>query len=490
MILSGLFFVTFVSVLGTFGENLPTQDSGSLRLGSSSSSRRGTSSTYISRRYRHRKGTSDASPRGQCCLAWAERGLSDSATCSVVISEIIMIVDENSSISSPPFLDHERISRSHVRNGGRTSSTHQPQIINQTSESGNSSSTPPSPPVSNSTLPIPVAVNATSNSTIPLARGPLRHGKHNASLASPTPTVVNEAGNSTGSLPSNTSNASAPLASTTATGDTTGLGLKANTLNHNGIYLGFLPDGGDAGGTRQTMASINSVVGKPSSTYGWYGQAISGTLFDGAQLLAVMDDVKKSNAIFQPAVMPMKGWKGLTSSDNSQAVAIAQVMKKFTDQGIAVWLRFAHEMNYYQTDGTYRFQSGMGSGSGSVSEDVVDAERCFHGFYAQYAPDDMATVDLVGIDFYPKSLSTGKEFINTMKAFHDQYAVDGRKFAMVKLGTPADRLSWLSQVTSASSEMKNYVSAAWFNYNKGYDYQIVSEQTPSLTSEFKSFLAA
>ncbi|KNE99639.1 hypothetical protein PSTT_12754 [Puccinia striiformis] len=482
MILSGLFFVTFVSVLGTFGDNLPTQDSGSLRLGSSSSRTRGASSTYISRRYRHRK---------------------------VVISEIIMIVDEIPSISSPPFLDHERISRSHVRNGGRTSSTHQPQIINQTSESGNSSSTPP-PPVSNSTLPIPVAVNATSNSTTPLGSGTSAavnvSGKHNASLASPTPTVVNEAGNSTGSLPSNTSTASAPLASATARGDTTGLGLKANTLNHNGIYLGFLPDGGDAGGTRQTMASINSVVGKPSSTYGWYGQAISGILFDGAQLLAVMDDVKKSNAIFQPAVMPMKGWKGLTSSDNSQAVAIAQVMKKFTDQGIAVWLRFAHEMNYYQTDGTYvgnaaDFKAGWAAVAAACKSIAPEVKMWWTpnvasmASYAQYAPDDMTTVDLVGIDFYPKSLSTGKEFINTMKAFHDQYAVDGRKFAIGETGlgyagTPADRLSWLSQVTSASSEMKNYVSAAWFNYNKGYDYQIVSEQTPSLTSEFKSFLAA
>lgn len=122
------------------------------------------------------------------------------------------------------------------------------------------------------------------------------------------------------------------------------------------------------------MAEINSAVGKTAAAYGWYGQAISGTPFDGSQLLAVLADVKASKAVFQPAVMPVKGWKGLTSSDNSQAVAMyafihtcllvlpprdsdaspgiapsflhsAQVMKKFTDQGIPVWLRFAHEMN-------------------------------------------------------------------------------------------------------------------------------------------------
>lgn len=38
--------------------------------------------------------------------------------------------------------------------------------------------------------------------------------------------------------------------------------------------------------------------------------------------------------------MPTKGWAGLTASDNSQAKAIAAVMKKFTDEGIEVWLRF------------------------------------------------------------------------------------------------------------------------------------------------------
>lgn len=40
------------------------------------------------------------------------------------------------------------------------------------------------------------------------------------------------------------------------------------------------------------------------------------------------------------AVMPTNGWAGLTASDDSQAKAIAAVMKKFTDEGIEVWLRF------------------------------------------------------------------------------------------------------------------------------------------------------
>ena len=91
------------------------------------------------------------------------------------------------------------------------------------------------------------------------------------------------------------------------------------------------------------MAQLNAMTNTKSAFYGYYAQARSGTTFDGSQLLAVIDDVKASGAIFQPAVMPTGGWQGLTSSDNSQAVAIANVMKKFTDEGIEVWLRFAHE---------------------------------------------------------------------------------------------------------------------------------------------------
>ena len=98
-------------------------------------------------------------------------------------------------------------------------------------------------------------------------------------------------------------------------------------------------DEADAGGSKQTMAEINSWTNSQSAFYGYYAQAQSGSTFDGSQLLSVLDDVKSSGAIFQPAVMPTGGWQGLTASDNSQAINIANVMKKFTDEGIEVWLR-------------------------------------------------------------------------------------------------------------------------------------------------------
>lgn len=100
---------------------------------------------------------------------------------------------------------------------------------------------------------------------------------------------------------------------------------------------------------------------------GRYAQLPESDEWDGAQLLSQMDDLKACNCIFQPfvflytflvffahfssfsisAVMPTKGWKGLTEEDNFQALAIAKVMKMFTDEGIEVQLRFAHEVNWY-----------------------------------------------------------------------------------------------------------------------------------------------
>ncbi|KNZ53046.1 uncharacterized protein VP01_335g5 [Puccinia sorghi] len=426
----GALFVTFLWVLATICDDVPNDDDNQRFPGAASHA------SATSRRHRHRK-------------------------------------------------DHERNGRSPGKSVYGRDSTETP--ANETGAGGNANSA--------SRWSASGALNLAGNTT--------------ASLVSQTAGALNLSGNTSTSsgAASNTSEASSPAASgnTSLSSGSAIFGLNAANLQHDGVFLGFLPDGGDAGGIRQTMAEINSAVGKTAATYGWYGQAISGTLFDGSQLLAVLDDVKASQAVFQPAVMPVKGWQGLTSSDNSQAVAIAQVMKKFTDQGIPVWLRFAHEMNYYQTDGTYEgtaadFKAGWAAVAAACKSIAPDVKMWWTpnvasaANYAQYAPDDMSTVHLVGIDYYPKSLSTGTEFVDTMKAFHDLYAVDGRMFAIGETGlgyagSPADRFSWLSQITSARAQMKNYIASSWFNYNKDYDYQIVSVQTPSLTSSLKSFLS-
>ena len=62
-----------------------------------------------------------------------------------------------------------------------------------------------------------------------------------------------------------------------------------------------------------------------------------------------MSDVINSGAVFIPAIMPT----GLTFSQVTDTIAqqIASVLEKFTDEGVEVWLRFAHEVNYYVTAG-------------------------------------------------------------------------------------------------------------------------------------------
>ncbi|KNZ48033.1 hypothetical protein VP01_595g4 [Puccinia sorghi] len=263
--------------------------------------------------------------------------------------------------------------------------------------------------------------------------------------------------------------------------------LPANGMKKHDLFLGFLPDDGASGGTRQTMAQLNSAIGSKAAVYGWYAQAHSGVPFDGSQLLWVIDDVKACNCVFQPAVMPVDGWQGLTSSDNSQAVAIANVMKKFTDEGIPVWLRFAHEMNYYQTDGTYQgtaedFKAGWAAVSAAIKQ-IAPSVKMFwtpnvssEDDYARYEPDDMTTVDFVGIDYYPKKLS-GNDFLDNMQNFHDKYAVDGRKFAIGETGlgwsgSLDDKAKWFNEICAAKASMPQFVAMAWFNYDKEYDYKI------------------
>jgi hypothetical protein len=99
----------------------------------------------------------------------------------------------------------------------------------------------------------------------------------------------------------------------------------------------------------------------------------------------------------------------------------------------------------YQTDGTYvgtaaDFKAGWAAVAAACKSIAPDVKMWWTpnvasaDNYAEYAPDDMSTVNLVGIDFYPKSLQTGKEFLDTMKPFHDKYAVDGRMFAIGETG--------------------------------------------------------
>ncbi|MBW0537775.1 hypothetical protein O181_077490 [Austropuccinia psidii MF-1] len=101
------------------------------------------------------------------------------------------------------------------------------------------------------------------------------------------------------------------------------LGIPSDTVKVGKLALGFLPDDGTTGGERQNMQEImHALHEKQIGIYGFYAQVNNGELFNGYQFKWIMDDLRKSKAVFNPAVMPPKDWSGLTYQDNRQAVAM------------------------------------------------------------------------------------------------------------------------------------------------------------------------
>ncbi|BGP44038.1 hypothetical protein JCM10449v2_008095 [Rhodotorula kratochvilovae] len=277
-------------------------------------------------------------------------------------------------------------------------------------------------------------------------------------------------------------------------------------LARNNIGIGFLPDYNN-----QNMAKITDGLGIKSSYYGWYAQLPASGEWDGSQLLSQLDDVKACNCIFQPAVMPTKGWAGLTKDDNFQALAIAKVMKKFTDEGIEVWLRFAHEINWYLTDGTYQgtvddFKPAWDVVAAAVADNPL-VKMFFTPNIAgsfsdneKFFPDDASTVHYLGLGtslpyYYPRSAS--EKFLDHVQEMYDKWCADGSiKFAMGETGTMwvasvEERLAWLDQLTSeeTAKAMPNYVGITWFNYDKEQVFYLYDESKSDTNDATKAWIA-
>ncbi|ORY47092.1 glycoside hydrolase superfamily [Leucosporidium creatinivorum] len=335
-------------------------------------------------------------------------------------------------------------------------------------------------------------VTVTASGQTPVATANTSGGASKASSAA--------GGSKTSSSASPSGSGSSSSGSSSSGGD--GLSGTFTGLSRNQIGIGFLPDGDNG----QKMADITDGLSIKSSYYGWYAQLpADGADWDGSQLLNVMDDIKACGCIFQPAVMPTKGWTGLTADNNAQALSIATIMKKFTDEGIEVWLRFAHEVNWYQSDGTYQgdaddFKAGWAAVAAAVADN--DMVKMFFtpniadlSTYQKFFPDDTSTVHIIGIDYYPKSSS--ESFVDKMQDFYDAYCKDGTiKFAIGETGTGwvatiDERLAWLAQGTAAetATAMPNYVGISWFNYDKEEDFRLFITGDDSVNSATKDWIA-
>ncbi|PWN18248.1 hypothetical protein BCV69DRAFT_238523, partial [Microstroma glucosiphilum] len=257
------------------------------------------------------------------------------------------------------------------------------------------------------------------------------------------------------------------------------------------LALGFVPD--YTLNTTAPLGDLNQALKASgfanASTYGWYAQTYPSKIWDGAQLLNIKDDIVASGAILEAAVMPEEAWTGYTASNNSQAKAVAQVMKQFTDAGVTVRLRFAHEMNYYTTaNGGSRYAGGPTAVADfqeafyqvSVAcQEIAPAVKLVYcpsmaslSEYEIWAPN-ASTYDYVAVDYYPTdaAAATVKSYLSTIKPFHDKFTDGtGKRFIIAEAGlhyntTATNRVAWLQDLTSSQMKagLPNMVSVTWYN---------------------------
>ena len=249
------------------------------------------------------------------------------------------------------------------------------------------------------------------------------------------------------------------------------------------------------------MAQINSRLGAKASTYGWYAQ-IKSSKFDGSQLLAVKDDVVASGAVFVASIMPSVNFNEITEG---VANDVANVLKQFTDEGVEVWLRFAHEMNWYVVDGTYH-----GTSADFITAwKRIYAANCANNAHVKcfWSPNQAAakdlrawwpgpeTVDIVGIDCYPRSgddTSGNALFEKLYAEFYDTYSAPyNLPFAIGETGAGVGmKEEWLKQLVSQDkSRYPNYVSMSWFEFDKEADFRIVETDDATLRQTKNILLA-
>jgi hypothetical protein len=241
------------------------------------------------------------------------------------------------------------------------------------------------------------------------------------------------------------------------------------------------------------MSQINSRLGAKSGAYGWYAQ-IKGSTFDGGQLLARKEDILASGAVFVASVMPSVNFNQITPEVAKQ---VAAVMKQFTDEGVKVWLRFAHEMNWYVQDGTYH---GTSTDFITAWKNIYEANckgnanvKCFWSPNQAGSMKDLEPwwpgpefIDIVGIDCYPRagdSTEGNALFERLYGSFYDTFSKPyDLPFAIGETGAGnGQKEGWLKQLVSQDrSKYPNYVSMSWFEFDKEADFRIVMTDDATL----------
>ena len=287
---------------------------------------------------------------------------------------------------------------------------------------------------------------------------------------------------------------------TTSTSNTTSGGtiskgkitLPAGCESINGIGFGWIPDYNGA----SLKVDENAVGNKHPCFVGYYGQTGLSGWNNGAQITDNIPDAQSGGQpypIFIASVQP-QGTPFNQFTEGSEVVtSIASAMTKLTAAGFTVFLRFAHEMNWYDSaegGNTYTGSTEDFSKAWGAVSDAVKSNPAVFMFwspnYVSNAASDLASagwypsqgsVDIVGMDVYPKP---GSSFASEYQNFCQQWP--GIPFVIGETGadnggSESDKHEWLQQLTSSSatSACPNYVGFSWFEYLKdGVDFRVAT----------------
>ena len=259
----------------------------------------------------------------------------------------------------------------------------------------------------------------------------------------------------------------------------------------NGIGFGWLPDYNGA----SLKVDENAVGHKNPCFAGYYGQTGLSGWNDGAQITDNIADAQsggKPYPIFIASVMP-QGTPFDQFTEGSDVVkSIANAMTKLTAAGLTVFLRFAHEMNWYDSAEGGNIYTGsaedFSKAWGAVSTAVADIP----GVYMYWSPNydsnaaDLVSsgwyptegaVDIIGMDIYPEG---GSQFADIYQNFCQHWPdipfIIGET-GSDKGGSTSDKNGWLKQLTdkSALQACPNYLGFSWFEYLKeGVDFRIAT----------------
>ncbi|KAF1819233.1 glycoside hydrolase family 26 protein [Dissoconium aciculare CBS 342.82] len=288
------------------------------------------------------------------------------------------------------------------------------------------------------------------------------------------------------------------------------LGIKKDSMiSYDRIYFGYAPNYNP----RVTMASLNKATGQKGATYNVYSQITSDNVNSGSyngNYQYNVDDIVNSGAVLIASLMPTVQWTGITP--NLCSSVNDYFTNTFTNKGVTVWLRFAHEMNYYATDGTY--PGGVNYGQflkawDCMYEATKNNNKISMFWSPNYVSDASALkpwfppanqVDIVGMDYYPSASSASglPSFDTAYGGFYNTFAKPyNLPFAIAETGTQngggsasvAQKEAWLKTILNRSAgygAYPLYTSATWFEYGpdaNSINYYVVYGQSSSTVTQ-------